>query len=176
MKVSHYEALLLDFGVDKQLFSETRNGKVLRLKAKDLADYFWSRADVVERYHNYQDGDSESSYDEVQTSSDEDAEEKEVGHTSDTHTHTHTHTHTYHTHRYIHTCMHILCMYTRTHTQTHIRGRACIHADKFMHTHIQMYSRTQHSPTHSVSLSLTHRLMTLVSRSWTTRALSFSTR
>ena len=117
MKVSHYEALLLDFGVDKQLFSETRNGKVLRLKAKDLADYFWSRADVVERYHNYQDGDSESSYDEVQTSSDEDAEEKEVGHTSDTHTHTHTHI----PHTQIHTYMHayIMYVYTHAHTDTH---------------------------------------------------------
>ena len=161
MKVSHYEALLLDFGVDKQLFSsETRNGKVLRLKAKDLADYFWSRADVVERYHNYlyQDVDSERSYDEVQTSSDEDAEEKEVGHTSDTHTHTHTHTHTYHTHRYIHTCMHILCMYTRTHTQTHIRGRACIHADRInscTHTYKCTHAHNTHPLTLSLSLSHT---------------------
>ena len=74
MKVAHYEAILLDFGVDKQDFSETRNGKVLRLRAKDLASYFWGRDDVVERYHLYVDGDSEDSYEEVKTSSDEEDE------------------------------------------------------------------------------------------------------
>ena len=71
LKVKHYDALLLDFGVDKKEFSEERGGKILRLNAKDLANYFWSREDVVTKYHVYEDGNSEDSYDEIVTSSDD---------------------------------------------------------------------------------------------------------
>ena len=76
MRVGHYEALLLDFGVNKSEFSEECGGKVVRLKAKDLCAYFWSRADVVEQCHVYQDGDSSDSYDEVDTSSSEDDDDE----------------------------------------------------------------------------------------------------
>ena len=73
LKVSHYEGLLLDFGVDKEEFSEERGGKRVRIKAKALANYFWSRDDIVNKYHVYKEGDSEEeSYEEIETSSDED--------------------------------------------------------------------------------------------------------
>jgi hypothetical protein len=41
----------------------------------DLANYFWSRSDVVAKYHVYEDGDSENSYEEVQTDEEEDDSE-----------------------------------------------------------------------------------------------------
>ena len=52
--------------MSKKDFSETHNGKALHLKVKDLTDNFWSHTDVVERYHVYEDGDSEDSYRDVQ--------------------------------------------------------------------------------------------------------------
>ena len=68
MRVHHYVSLLGDFGVPEAEFSEERGGKTVRIKAKDLTVFFWSRIDVVGRYHTYKYGDSESSFEEVDES------------------------------------------------------------------------------------------------------------
>ena len=77
LRVAHYESLLRDFGVPSKEFSEERGGKTLRLKAKDLAAFFWSRADVVDRYHVYEDGDSSSSFEDADDSVDDDTDSYE---------------------------------------------------------------------------------------------------
>ena len=68
MRVSHYVALLKDFGVPKAEYSEERSGKTVQFKQKQLVEFFWSRDDVVERYCTYEDGDSGSSFEEVSES------------------------------------------------------------------------------------------------------------
>ena len=73
LRVNHYVSLLTDFGIPEAEFSEERGGKTLRLKSKDLTAFFWSRMDVVNRYHTYEDGDSSSSFEEVSDDDDSDS-------------------------------------------------------------------------------------------------------
>ena len=47
-------------------------GSVITSTCAVNADCFWSRDDVVARYHVHEDGDSEDSYGEIVTSSDDD--------------------------------------------------------------------------------------------------------
>ena len=68
MRVRHYEALLIDFGVSKSLYSEERGGKTVRFKQKEFVEFFWSRDDVVDRYHTYEEGDSETSFEDASES------------------------------------------------------------------------------------------------------------
>ena len=63
---------MTDFGIPETEFSEEMGGKTLRLKSKDLSAFFWSRMDVVNRYHTYEDGDSSSSFEEVDISDNDD--------------------------------------------------------------------------------------------------------
>lgn len=58
LRVHHYVALLRDFGVPEAEFSEVRGGKTVRIKAKQLSAFFWSRDDVCARYHTHECGNS----------------------------------------------------------------------------------------------------------------------
>ena len=53
LRVNHYVAMLEDFGIPSKDYSEERGGKVVRLKAKALAELFWSLDDVVHAFHTY---------------------------------------------------------------------------------------------------------------------------
>ena len=65
---------MTDFDIPEVEFSEERGGKTLRLKSKDLSAFFWCRMDVVNRYHTYEDGDSSSSFEEVDISDNDDSD------------------------------------------------------------------------------------------------------
>ena len=77
LRVSHYVAMLEDFGVPSSDYSEERGGKTVRLKAKPLAAFFWSLRDVVTRYHTFEEPaedseDSSDSTDSFYTDEDDD--------------------------------------------------------------------------------------------------------
>ena len=55
LRVRHYVAVLEDFDVPFSEYSEERGDKIVRLKAKTLSVFFWSRRDVVDAYHTYED-------------------------------------------------------------------------------------------------------------------------
>ena len=77
LRVGHYVAMLEDFGVPSSEYSEERGGKTVRLKAKALVVFFWSRRDLVTRYHTFEEPaedseDSSGSTDSFYTEEDDD--------------------------------------------------------------------------------------------------------